>query len=118
MYEKNGLTLGDLYRKCKEVLKVAPDDTPIYIVMPGGDTSYDVNRIGLTGIKQSDPDFEDKPDGCPTGLELITEETLSQNDLFKAIDDLGNDAEDFIIYYIEMRGSILGTLLERYGVGR
>ena len=113
MYEKNGLTLGDLYRKCKEVLKTAPDDTPIWLVLPGGDESYAVNSIGVTGITIKDPEDEDKPNGCPTGLELITEDTISESDVYAALEAI--DDKDFIIDYIVRHDDILDSILEMYG---
>jgi hypothetical protein len=117
MYDKDGLNFGDLKNKIVKIMKEVPDDTPVWITFDGYDEAYQLHSIGVTGIKLKNEDDEDRPHGCPVGLEIMSEDHLSQSDILQELDYLGDEAFDMVLLYLD-KHDLISKILNMYGGGR
>ena len=112
MYDRSGLTLKDFVAKLNDVVNKVPDDTEVYITFRGFESDYQVNEIRLVGLGV-ETDDEDRKDGCPVCIELITDDDMEQSDIYISLDMLNDD--DFVVEYAERHDGIIETILDRYG---
>jgi hypothetical protein len=112
MYDKKGLTLKDIVAKLNDVVNKVPDDTDVYITFRQFDTDYLINEIRLVGLDVATDD-DDTKNGCPSCLELISDDTIEQGDVYKAIEDANDD--EFVVDYVGAHGDIIDSIISMYG---
>lgn len=112
MYDEKGLTLKDLVMKLNEVVNKVPDDTDIYITFRAFKDDYHVNEIRVVGLDVTTDD-DDIKNGCPSCIELISDDTIEQGDVYKAIEDLNDD--EFVADYVGTHGDIIDSIISMYG---
>lgn len=112
MYDEKGLTLKDLVTKLNEVVNKVPDDTNVYITFRAFQTDYQIHEIRLVGLGVATDD-DDTKNGCPACIEFISEDTIEQGDVYKAIEDLNDD--EFVVDYASAHEDIIDSIIEMYG---
>lgn len=115
MTREMGITVGDL----REKIKGLPDETEIYITHCEWDSNYCVDTIASVGITGKCEDDDDRKDGCPVGLEFISNDQLEQSDIYTAFQGLaGYEQKDLIFHIIQEDDDLLRMILETYGGSR